>query len=132
MRPSFPRISTALALFLLLAGWYILTSSGHTYTSDEETMLAAGESLVKNGSFALPLDFLMNHRSGVDGQNYSRYGPGQSVAAVPFIVAGKLVASVAPRYAERFIMLLFVLLLPALATAATGLVLYDWGAHHWL
>jgi hypothetical protein len=126
MRLSFPRISTALALFLLLAGWYILTSSGHTYTSDEETMLAAGESLVKNGSFALPLDFLMNHRSGVDGQNYSRYGPGQSVAAVPFIVTGKLVASLAPRYAERFIMLLFVLLLPALATAATGLVLYDW------
>lgn len=121
-----PHISTALALFFVLFGGYILTNSGHTYTSDEETMLAAGESLVKRGSFALPLDFLMNDRGGIDGQRYSRYGPGQSVAAVPFIFVGRLVASTAPPYASRFIMLLFVLLLPALVTATTGLIVYDW------
>jgi hypothetical protein len=118
--------SAGLALFLLLFGWYVLTTSGHTYTSDEETMLAAGESLVKHGSFALPLDFLMNHRTGVDGEHYSRYGPGLSVMAVPFILVGKLVASIAPHYAGRFILLLFVLLLPALLTAATGCIVYAW------
>ncbi len=115
-----------LALFLLLAGWYILTSSGHTYTSDEETMLAAGESLVSKGSFALPYDFLMNHRTGEDGQRYSRYGPGQSLAAVPFIAVGRVVALAAPRYATSFIVRLFVLLLPALITAATATLLYAW------
>jgi hypothetical protein len=114
------------ALFLLLLGWYMLTMSGHTYTSDEETMLAAAESLAEHGSFALPRDFLMNSVTGIDGEHYSRYGPGQSIAAVPFVLVGKLLAVAAPRYAEGFIVRLIVLLLPALITAATGLVLYAW------
>lgn len=126
MTRRIPVLSPGVALFLLLLGWYVLTMSGHTYTSDEETMLAAGESLVQHGTFALEPDFLMTLERGVDGQTYSRYGPGQSLAAVPFIVAGRLVASLAPDYASRYIERLFVLLLPALVTAATGLVLYAW------
>ncbi len=122
IRPPSPGV----ALFLLLFGWYLLTMSGHTYTSDEETMLAAGERFVTRGSFALPHDFLMTSNMGVDGQPYSRYGPGQSVAAVPFILIGKLVALAAPPYASGFILRLFVLLLPALVTAATALILYHW------
>lgn len=114
------------ALFLLLLGWYMLTMSGHTYSSDEETMLAAAESLAAHGSFALPRDFLMNPATGVDGAHYSRYGPGQSIAAVPFVLVGRLVAATAPRFAEGFIVRLVVLLLPALVTAATALVLYAW------
>jgi hypothetical protein len=119
-------LKPGLALFLLLCGWYILTSSGHTYTSDEETMLAAGESLIEEASFRLPHDFLMNINRGVDNQPYSRYGPGQSVAVVPFLLAGNLVALTAPPYASTFILRLFALLLPALVTAATGLLLYAW------
>lgn len=115
------------ALFALLLGWYILTMSGHTYSSDEETMLAAGESLVSTGWFDISRDetFLMNRVRGVDGRSYSRYGPGQSVVAAPFIAAGRALAGTAPGYTVLIIRI-GALLLPALITAATGLLLYAW------
>ncbi len=114
------------ALFLLLLGWYVLTMSGHTYSSDEETMLAVGEQIVSAGSFAIPRDELMNVSGGVDGRTYSRYGPAQSVTVVPFILAGHALAGVAPPRYAGFVVRLSVLLLPALVTAATGLLLYAW------
>lgn len=115
------------ALFLFLFGWLLLLSSGHTYTSDEETMLAVAQSLVARGSFALEPDFLMNYGAGgTDGQRYSRYGPGQSVLLVPFVVLGETLAATGPDFARSFIVRLWVALLPALVTAATGAVLYAW------
>jgi hypothetical protein len=117
--------SAGVALFFLLLGCYLLTMSGHTYSSDEETVLAAGERVLTTGSFAIPRGDLMNRAPGVDQQSYSRYGPGQSVLAIPFILAGKGVALLAPDY-ERFLVRLFALMLPALATAATGVILYAW------
>ncbi|MCL5957906.1 MAG: DUF2079 domain-containing protein, partial [Chloroflexi bacterium] len=121
------RLATpGLALFLLLLGWYVLTMSGHTYANDEETMLAVGDSLLTTGSFAISPDLpLTNRTTGVDGRSYSRYGPAQSVAVVPFLAAGRALGASAPEYAG-LIQRLFVLLLPALVTAATGLVLYAW------
>lgn len=115
-----------LALFALLLGVYVLTMSGHTYSSDEETMLAGGEFLISSGSFHIPKGDLRNLAPGVDGQTYSRYGPGQSLAVVPFVVAGQLVARAAPPLYERMIVRLFALLAPALVTAATGLIVYAW------
>lgn len=115
-----------MAIFFALFGWYVLTMSGHTYTNDEETMLAAGQSLVERGTFALPIDFLMTYREMPDGNHYSRYGPGQSVLAVPFIIVGKMVGYLGPDYARDFLLRLFVLLLPALATAATAALLTAW------
>lgn len=120
-------MSAGVALFLLLFGWYALTTSGHTYSSDEETMLAAGESLATTGWFNIPRSelFLINRNRGVDGLSYSRYGPGQSLAAVPFILVGRGLALVAPS-ASGLIERLVVLMLPALVTATTALILYDW------
>lgn len=120
-------LSAGVALFLLLLGWYMLTMSGHTYSSDEETMLAAGESLASTGWFNIPRSelFLMNRNRGVDGLSYSRYGPGQSVAAAPFILGGRAIGLSAPRY-TGYIVRIVALLLPALATAATALTLYAW------
>ena len=118
--------SATMAIFFALFGWYVLTMSGHTYTNDEETMLAAGQSLVERGTFALPIDFLMTYREMPDGNHYSRYGPGQSVLAVPFIIVGKMVGYLGPDYARDFLLRLFVLLLPALATAATAALLTAW------
>jgi hypothetical protein len=119
--------AAGLALFLLLLGWYILTMSGHTYASDEETVLAAGESLLSTGSFAISPDefFLMNTKRGVDGQEYSIYGPLQSALAVPFIAAGRSVAVLAPEY-RLLVVRLAALLLPAIATAATAALLVLW------
>jgi 4-amino-4-deoxy-L-arabinose transferase-like glycosyltransferase len=121
------KLPPALALFLLLLGWYMLTTSGHTYSSDEETMLAVAQSLLESGTFALEPDFLMNYAAdSADGQRYSRYGPAQSLALVPFVAVGQVVAAAAPSFASGLVMRLFALLLPALVTAATALVLYLW------
>lgn len=119
-------LSPGVALFLFLLGWYVLTMSGHTYTSDEETMLAAGESLLANGSFVVERDFLMDVVPGADDKTYSKFAPGQSLAVLPFLALGQVVAGAAPEYASGLIVRLFVLLLPALGTAATALVLYAW------
>lgn len=121
--------AAGVALFALLLGWYVLTMSGHTYASDEETVLAAGQSLVSTGSFAISPDeaFLMNVNTGVDGRRYSRYGPLQSVLSVPFIAAGDALALVVPGYNE-LVLRLAVLLLPAIATAATAWLLMLWVA----
>ncbi len=124
-RPS--RLTPGLALFLLLSGWYVLTMSGHTYSSDEETLLAVAESLVESGSFALEPDFLMNYGpSGEDGQRYSRYGPATSLLIVPFLLLGQAVAVMVPPFAEGLTVRLFVMLLPPLITASTALLLYAW------
>lgn len=115
------------ALFLLLLGWYVLTMSGHTYASDEETVLAAGQSLLATGSFAISPDeqFLMNVNTGADGLRYSRYGPLQSVLAVPFIAAGNALALATPGYGELTLRLV-VLLLPAIVAAATAWLVLAW------
>lgn len=121
--------AAGLALFALLLGIYMLTMSGHTYASDEETMLAVGQSLLARGNFAIPPSepFLMTTNTGVDGQHYSRYGPLQSVLAVPFIAAGNALALLVPGYSE-LVMRFVVLLLPALATAAMAWLLVLWVA----
>lgn len=115
------------ALFLLLLGFSMLTSSGHTYSSDEETMLAVAESLVQRGSFAIEPDFLMNYAAGGrDGERFSRYGAGQSLLLVPFVAAGNALAPLFPDHAADFVLRLVVLMLPAIVMAATGVVLYAW------
>ncbi len=115
------------ALFLVLLGFALLTTSGHTYSSDEETMLAVAESLVQRGSFALAPDFLMNYAAGGrDGERFSRYGAGQSLLLVPFVAAGHALAPLFPAHADDFVLRLVVLVLPAIVTAATGVVLYAW------
>jgi hypothetical protein len=69
----------------------------------------------------------MNYAThSADGQRYSRYGPGQSVAIFPFLVLGQVVAATAPPFAEGLVVRLFALLLPAFVTAATAVVLYAW------
>jgi hypothetical protein len=42
-----------LAIFLLLSGIYLLTMSGHTYSADEETMLAVTRALLASGTVDL-------------------------------------------------------------------------------
>jgi len=120
------KTSPGCALFLLLFGLYLLTMSGHTYTSDEETLIAVGENLLNKGTFALEPGFLMNLSRGEEGKHYSRYGPGQSLVVIPLLVLGKISAITAPPHAKGFILRLFILILPALITAATGWLLFNW------
>ena len=76
---------------LLVFGVYLLTMSGHTYSPDEETLLALSRSIVEQGSWAMTPTSGLFQVTGVDGNRYSEKGPGQSLAAVPWTAAGLLV-----------------------------------------
>ncbi|MGN6361629.1 MAG: hypothetical protein ACTHNK_14685, partial [Thermomicrobiales bacterium] len=75
------QLPPALALFLLLAALYVLTSGGHTYSYDEETIFGLTESLVERGSIVVPTCAgctIIHSEPAPGGRNYSRYGPLQS------------------------------------------------------
>lgn len=98
------------ALACGLAAFYLLTMSGHIYASDEETLYYISEGLVEGrGLTVSPLVALVNRVPGRDGQLYSQYPVGQSVAAVPLYLAGKAVAAFAPPEARVFVTRLYVL-----------------------
>src|ERR1044072_3832527 len=84
------------AMFLLLVGIYGLCAGGHTYSSDEECMLATTETSVDNGSPVVPVDDGNNHlrpiTTGRTGDPVSITGLGQSAVAIPFEYAGKAVS----------------------------------------
>ena len=118
--------SPALALFVFLASLYVLTSGGHTYSYDEETMFALTESLVERGSVEIPSCgpcLIIGSDPAPGGRNYSRYGPLQSLAATPLYALGRLVAGDDP-VARWFTTRFFAVLLNALITAGTATVLY--------
>jgi hypothetical protein len=84
------------ALMLLVLGIYILTMSGHTYSPDEETMLETTRAVVEKGTWAMSPSRSLVQVPGIDGRTYSQYGPGQSLAAVPWVVVGRLVGTLFP------------------------------------
>jgi len=117
-----------LAIFLLLTGFYLLTMSGHTYSADEETMLAVTRGLLSSGTVAVvvedgaPVSAL---RPGRDGGRYSPYGVLPSLLALPLQALGGLAAPLGPGavdYASRFA----VTALNASLTAATAALLAAW------
>ena len=95
MKPLLPAARPALAVFALLFGIYLLTTGGHLYAIDEETMFAATESLSLHGTFVIG--------GSNDAPAYSRYGPGQSIAAVPFYLVGRGLAAFWPADAYEWL-----------------------------
>ena len=85
------------ALLLLVLGVYLLTMSGHTYATDEETMLETSRVLVTKGTWAMSPNRSLVQVPGVDGNSYSQYGPAQSLAAVPWTATGLLVGNLFPK-----------------------------------
>lgn len=122
------RTTLPLALFLALAGFYLLTMSGHTYSPDEETMLAVTRGLLARGDVAVavepgaPVSAL---RPGRDGGRYSPYGVLPSLLALPLQALGDLAGGAdagARDYASR----LAVTALNGLLTAAAAALLAAW------
>ncbi len=117
-----------LAIFLLLTGFYLLTMSGHTYSADEETMLAVTRGLLASGTVAVVVEAdapVSALRPGRDGGRYSPYGVLPSLLALPLQALGGLAAPLgagAADYASRFA----VTALNALLTAATAALLAAW------
>lgn len=124
-----PRGTRHIALFLLFLGFYLLTSGGHLYAVDEETLFRATESLVERGTLALPPDAwgLVTSEQQAGGALYSQYQPGQSIAAVPLYLVGKALTFVAPAFAAPTIARFAVSLFGAFVTAATATLIYALG-----
>lgn len=112
-RPRSGAVRLPLAIFLLLAGLYLLSTGGHTYASDEEQMLGAAVGVARHGSFAL------NAGTG-EPPRYSSYGPGQSLLAVPLVWAGDALAAALPPHAAEWALRAAVSWLNPLVSAAAA------------
>lgn len=111
-------------LFILLLILYLTTLGGQFFISDGAAMFATTQSLVEYGSWTVaPNPGLPQVIPGADGQFYSMYDPGQPLAAIPFYVIGRLLAGL-PGGDVYALTTLVVSLLPQIATALSGLVLY--------
>jgi hypothetical protein len=101
----------------LIMGLYLLTMSGHTYSPDEETILATSQALIAGGTWALPPSKALVEVTGADGRRYSQYGPGQPLAALPWVAAGRLAGGLFPRNQTGFPLRLVLGTYNALVTA---------------
>lgn len=77
-------------LALVLFGIYLLSFSGQMYSQDSMSMFSVTESFVKRGE--LNTDqmwtlFKARNEIAADGESYSKYGYGMSLAAAPFYAA---------------------------------------------
>lgn len=104
---------------VLFAGFALITFAlmpPGNVSGDGASMLRVGTSLATGNGFAVPCDFGI---PGRDGRCFSTYYPLQSVLAVPFIAAGRALASITsapPNYLGGFA----AQILPALAAAGTA------------
>ncbi|MGN6672894.1 MAG: ArnT family glycosyltransferase [Thermomicrobiales bacterium] len=112
---------------MFFTGFYLLTASGHLYAVDEETLYRMTESLVEQGTLALPADAwgLVTSEQPANGALYSQYEPGQAIAAIPFYLLGRAVVPLFPPSAHAYIVRFFVSLLGSFVTAATVALLYQ-------
>ncbi|PDW04950.1 hypothetical protein [Candidatus Viridilinea mediisalina] len=116
------------AIFWLLSGFYLLTMSGHTYSPDEETMLAVTRSMLARGEVAVRAEEVGSVaalRPGRDAERYSPYGVLPSLLALPLHMLGASLggADAAARdYTSRFL----VTALNGPITAATAALLAAW------
>lgn len=115
------RTRAALGIALLLWGVYLLTASGHYYAIDEVQMYALTEALGTRGTFVL-------YDPG-PGQEpvYSKYGPGQSIAALPLYWLGTLASQGVPPEGRAWLRGAITFWFNPLVTALTAALLYHAG-----
>jgi hypothetical protein len=113
-------VIAALLLGLSVLAVYLLAAPGALNGLDGRSMLQVTSSMVERG------DVTTSPAYGVPGRyghSYSKYGPGQSVAALPLYLAGRaLEPSVAPSYRPE-LPLMLASFLPAIVTAITVILL---------
>ena len=116
-----------LALFLCFAGFYLLTTSGHLYAVEEETLYVLTESIGLHGTFEVPRGawgLVLSPQSPAPGPAYSIFPPGQPFVALPLLWLGALVAPFFPADQAGYVLRFFVSLLNPIVTAATVALLY--------
>lgn len=83
---------TKLGIYLLFFAIYLISSAGHFFSTDHVTVYRTTESLIENGSLAVPP--IQDTVLGQDGHYYSPFGLGQSLAVIPWYLAGKFVEAI--------------------------------------
>lgn len=99
----------------------LLVVPGTVNVLDGQSMVQVTRSIAERGdaTVAAPVYGVR----GLHGYLYSKYGPGQSLAAVPLYLAGRALAPLVPAYYRPELPLMAASLLPALATALTAALL---------
>lgn len=124
------RLRAAISLFLFLLSVYLLTMGGHTYAPDDESMFYVTDSMVRRGEFNIP-NFAeyptVSGWYGVDGKTFTGSGIAQSVAAIPFYIAGLQAAALFPAPFEGVVLRLVVNTMNPLVSALLGVVLFAFG-----
>jgi hypothetical protein len=148
--PPSPPGRAPLALLVFWGAFYILTASGRIAAGDEETMFRVTEQLAAHGRLDIgretvslePLpgshDLLPTQANqvtaefettsavpGVAGRLYSKYGIGQSVAAVPLCWLGYVLSWAVPDAGTLYCIRLLASFLTALATALAAWLTAD-------
>ncbi len=123
--PDRERVSAAglRNLFAALLLSFGMISGARIASSDALTMYLVTESLVETGSPAIEG---ANATRGADGRNYSRYGLGNSLLAVPFYLVGKLAAQLAPERFQAYLPRSVVSLCNAWVGALAGVLFFCW------
>lgn len=114
-------------LFLVCLGLFVLTSRGHTGSVDEESLVYASAKLVQDATKLLNFSLPIPMPARVGTQVFTSYEPGQPLVAIPFYLAGSLLAAFFPLESHTYVTRLVVTLFGALVTAVTVARLYQLG-----
>jgi len=132
-------------LFLAFLALYLLTASGRIDSGDGHVMFQVTDSIMRGEGFAISpalpeQDLLGPHGEriphetiygsgagafGVDGRYYAQYGPGQSFAAIPFYLLGRVMHVILPVWSEEFWTRTSVTLLNVIVTALTVVLMAE-------
>jgi hypothetical protein len=118
---------TAAWLFLALFGVFALSTGGHTYSSDEEGMLAQTRALGA-GRYSVEVtadnDRITPVRPGRDGQVTGVSGMGQSIVGLPFYAAGQAASHLVGDEHRDLVVRLFVMFTNSTVTAAIAVIVF--------
>jgi hypothetical protein len=89
-----------LGIYLLFVAIYLFSSAGHFFSTDHVTVYRTTESMIETGSLAVPP--INDTVLGQDGRYYAPFGLGQSLAIIPWYMAGKLVDVVSPPWLKQY------------------------------
>jgi hypothetical protein len=93
--------SSALSLFLFFTSFYYLTNAGDSKWGDETYMILVARKMVTQGQVGFPENEITSitywdhfAARGPDGRYYMKYGLGQSLVEIPFLVLHRSILSV--------------------------------------
>ena len=133
--------SSALSLFLLFSSFFYLTNAGDSKIGDESLMIEVARKIAERGEIGFPEDEITSiaywedfAAKGPDGYYYLKWGLGQSLVEVPFLLLHRSVwkmlgpeNSADSRTQFSLSQFLFLILCPS-TISALGCVIFYWFA----